>query len=164
MFEPSFAPPVGFRKAIPASVKLEVVIRQQGRCSACGEPLQNVATTQFDHVPALQLRLWDAAEQDTFPPANSKDHIEAKHKDCHLAKTAGLPSKAASKRGTDITEIARLRRLTRKQEEFRQRLLSKADETIEAPQQRQKYRWPKRPFSKGAKDGPTRKGGQGRRN
>jgi hypothetical protein len=52
----ALAPPPGFRKAIPDKVKLEVVIRQHSICAACGEKLGKLVDTEFDHVPAVQLR------------------------------------------------------------------------------------------------------------
>ena len=150
------APPPGFRKTIPLLVKLEVVLAQDGCCTSCKQRLGELTGLEFDHVPALQLRIWCEETKDTIPPANSAKHIEAKHADCHAAKTFG--SKATG-RGSDITEIARVKRLTRKEQEFRQRLLTKSD-GVEEPERKKKYRWPKRKFRSGAPDGQTDAGDQ----
>jgi hypothetical protein len=143
------APPKGFRKAIPDLVKLKVVIRQNSLCATCGERLGKLEDTQFDHAPALQLRCWDPEAKDTIPPSNDVDHIFAKHTDCHAAKTFGSK---ASKRGGDVTEIARTKRIAKDTEAFRQRILAKSDPDIELPPDRKKKRWPSRPFPKRGKD------------
>lgn len=149
------APPIGFRKAIPAMVKLHVVLRQHGKCATCGEHLNALSDTEFDHCPAIQLRTWDPFSKDTIPPANSIEHIFAKHCDCHDAKTFGTK---ATSRGSDIGEIAHTRRLTRKEQEFRQRLLAKAAGKDPESPKKQKRQWPKRKFNggrNGNKDRPS---------
>lgn len=147
-------PPPGFRKAIPALLKLEVVLLQRAKCAKCGTRFGTLAETQFDHVPAIQLRIWDPVAKDTVPPSNSILHIEAKHVDCHAIKTFGTK---ATKRGADVTEIARLKRLTKGQEEFRRRILAKSDPDTSAdqPKAKPKKQWPSRPF-------PNRKKGKRR--
>jgi hypothetical protein len=147
-------PPKGFRKTIPISVKLEVVLLQGGVCKACGERLARVDETEFDHVPALQLRCWDAEAKDTAPPANAPDYIEAKHADCHLVKTTGRrgESKLNAVDG-DAQRIAKLRRLEKKRaEEFRRQLLAPGEEKPSQDRRPTKSRWPKRPFPKRPKD------------
>jgi len=154
------APPPGFRKAIPDKVKLKVVIRQGGACASCNEKLGKLEDTQFDHVPALQLRCWDPEAKDTVPPANDPEHIFAKHVDCHAAKTFGSK---ASKRGADVTEIARTKRIARETEEFRRRMLAKLmdpNEVAEEPPKRAKKKWPSRPFPKRGKNGKSRSRGE----
>ncbi|TXM69614.1 hypothetical protein [Methylobacterium sp. WL120] len=147
------APPKGFRKEIPVGVKFDVVIRQEGRCSACGERLGTWKETQFDHEPALQLRSFDLEARDTVPPANDPEALFAKHKDCHLAKTTGR--RGESKKNAihgDVAEIAKLRRVTEEHKAFQRRLLSKGDEEeVVAAPDKKKSRWPKRPFSSGGK-------------
>lgn len=141
-------PPPGFRKAIPVLVKLKAVIRQHSLCASCGERLGLLEQTQFDHVPALQLRCWDPDERDTVPPSNDEEHIFAKHVDCHAEKTFG--AKGSSKRGSDITEIARTKRIAKDTEEFRRRILAKSDPTIEIKPKKQKRKWGSRPFPRKA--------------
>ena len=142
--EQALAPPVGFRKAIPLLVKLKVVLRQNGKCTHCNAQLGELDGLEFDHVPALQLRIWCEETKDTIPPVNSVEHIEAKHSDCHDVKTYG--SKATG-RGSDITEIARTKRLNRETEEFRRRILAKTEGDDLPPSSKKKHRWPKRKFA-----------------
>lgn len=139
---------------MPTSVKLDVVIRQEGRCKACGEKLGQLADTQFDHSPALQLRSWDAEEANTIPAANDASAIEAKHKDCHLQKTTGRKgeSRLGDARSGDVPTIARVKRLSRKEQEFRKRMLIKSSGDEEEVPKKQKHRWPSRPFPKRKKD------------
>lgn len=146
----ALAPPKGFRKAIPVIVKLEVVIRQHSLCATCGERLGKLVDIEFDHFPALQLRCWDAEAKDTTPQANDPEHIFAKHADCHAAKTFGSK---ASKRGGDVTEIARTKSIAKSTEEFRRRILAKIDPDAEVdqPVRRPKKQWPSRPFARKAK-------------
>lgn len=146
------APPKGFRKDIPCHVKVDLVLRQSGLCHTCGELLAASAETQFDHVPAVQLRAYDPEAKDTIPASNSIDHLHAKHKDCHLAKTTGRKgeSKLNAVHG-DVAEIARLRRLTTEQEAFRRRMLTKGVPSEEVEQKpKPKSRWATRKFSTGA--------------
>src|ERR1700681_3137202 len=96
------APPIGFRKAIPDLVKLKAVLRQDSLCATCRERLGKLDNTQFDHVPAVQLRCWDPEAKDTTPRSNDPAFIFAKHTDCHAQKTFG--SKDELTRG-DVTEI-----------------------------------------------------------
>ncbi|BBB99669.1 hypothetical protein [Bradyrhizobium elkanii] len=148
------APPPGFRKAIPDKVKLQVVIRQDSKCSSCGQRLGKLVDTEFDHIPAVQLRCWDPEAKDTVPPSNDVEHIFAKHVDCHAAKTFGSK---ASKRGADVTEIARTKRIAKDTEEFRRRMLAKVDPDVEMPREkRPKRAWPKRSFPKRGKHEGTR--------
>lgn len=140
------APPTGFRKAIPVTVKLEVVITQHSLCAKCGERLGKLDETQFDHVPAVHLRCWDAEAKDTAPRSNDPEFIFAKHADCHAKKTFG--SNEELTRG-DVQEIARTKRIARDTEDFRRRMLAKGDPDVEAPEQpRRKKKWPSRPFPK----------------
>jgi nitrate/TMAO reductase-like tetraheme cytochrome c subunit len=153
-------PPKGFRKAIPVLVKLDVVIRQEGLCKHCGKKLGQLKDTEFDHVPALQRRGWNPEQEDTIPPANDPEAIEAKHADCHLVKTTGRKGESKlSAFGGDIAEIAKTKRLRKKEEAFRAKLLAKA--TGEEPEQKpkKKYRWPKqkRPWPKKQKNGGFKK-------
>jgi hypothetical protein len=152
------APPKGFRKEIPCHVKVDLVLRQSGLCQACGEMLGASAATQYDHVPAIQLRAYDPEAKDTVPASNDIEHLHAKHKDCHLAKTTGRKgeSKLNAVHG-DVAEIARLKRLTADQETFRKALLSKGEPKEEADSGKRKSRWGKRPFPSGGKREPLGK-------
>ena len=152
------APPTGFRKAIPVTVKLEVVIRQHSLCTKCSERLGKLDDTQFDHIPAVQLRCWDPEAKDTTPRSNDPEFIFAKHADCHAKKTFGSSEELT--RG-DVTEIARTKRIARETEDFRRRMLAKTDPDAEVPPPRRpKKKWPSRSFPKRGKDGKARSRGQ----
>ena len=81
-------PPKNWRKAIPTRVKLDVVIRQEGKCAITGAKLGTLKETQFDHDPALHEREYVAAIDDTIPPANDPAHIRAVLKKAHKEKSA----------------------------------------------------------------------------
>ncbi|WP_298962495.1 hypothetical protein [uncultured Methylobacterium sp.] len=150
------APPKGFRKSIPCDVKVDVVVRQDGRCASCGERLGTLRETQFDHEPALQLRAFDPDANDTIPPANDPEALKGKHKLCHLVKTTGR--KGESDKNAihgDVAEIHRLRRLTQQREEFQRRVLAKGTDEGARDGPEKKSRWPKRPFnSRGRRESP----------
>jgi hypothetical protein len=139
------------------SVKGQVLIRQEGKCGCgCGQKLQHWKDTQFDHNPALALRPWSDKEEDTIPPANDPEYIMALRKECHARKTYGAGR--AMRRGSDIHEFHRGRRLREAHQEHQLKMLKKTglvgssgdltDEfEIEVPKkERKKWRWPKRPF------------------
>jgi hypothetical protein len=149
-------PPIGWRKAIPVLVKLKVVVRQDSRCTTCGERLGQVEDTEFDHIPALQLRIWCDETKDTIPPANDESSIFAKHSDCHAVKTFGTKT---TKRGADVTEIARTKRIAKETEEFRRRMLAKGDPDAPSEEVRKpKKKWPSRPFPKKGSHGSSHQG------
>src|SRR5688500_6555466 len=133
-------PPTGFRKAIPVKVKLEVVIRQHSLCAKCKERLERLDGVEFDHVPAIQLRCWDADAKDTSPRCNDPEFIFAKHADCHKAKT--FSSKDELSRG-DVTEIARTKQIAKNTDAFRRRMLAKNDPKQEIKDTKpKKKKWP----------------------
>ena len=140
------------RRAIPDQVKLKVVLRQCGRCSSCQKKLGDLASINFDHRPALVARRWDAEKCDFDPPGNSVEHIEAVHIACHAVRTFGPGGeKRITTRGSDIGEAARTRRLTRKEEEFRRRMLATDDEPAPEPSRSRARKIPSRPFAKRTK-------------
>lgn len=100
-------PPSGWRKPIPARIKLDVVIRQDGRCAVTGERLGTLAETEFDHRPPIADREYDADADDTIPPANDPAHIFATRKAPHK----GLSS-------ADATKRAKAKRLRAAQDDF----------------------------------------------
>jgi len=157
------APPPGFRKPIPFPVKVDAVIRQAARCKACGELLVSYRDTQFDHVPAVHLRTWDPVAEDVIPSSNDPDAIHAKHKDCHAVKTTGRKgeSRLNAVHG-DVAEVAKLKRLTKSEIAFRQRLLAKGEPEPEPDdaQPKPRSRWPKRPFNRSAQRGSTTAGSE----
>lgn len=126
------------RKRIPDKVKLIAALRRMGL---------TIEQVQFDHNPALGLRPFDPVAGDTIPPANDPNYIELLLVSEHKEKTFGKGGeKRVTTAGSDIGNIAKVRRLTKAQEEARRRMLAK--DTGEEPVR--KSRWPKRRF-------PTRK-------
>lgn len=142
------APPVGFRKAIPTKVRIQVVLTQGALCKSCGQPIQDADNIRFDHRPPIQLRAWNPEAQDTVPAVNDPAAIEALHKDCHDVRTTGRRGESRlSARDGDVAAIAKVRRLTKDQEAFNRRLLAKDDPEAEEPEPaKKKYRWPTRKF------------------
>lgn len=140
-------PPVGFRKAIPIRVRLQVILNQGGLCRSCGERLADVDNCRFDHRPPIQLRGWDAEAGDTIPGVNDPAAIEALHKDCHDVRTTGRRGESKlSTRDGDVAAIAKLRRVTKDQEVFQRRLLAKSNPDEEPAPAKRKFKWPSRPF------------------
>lgn len=153
------APPVGFRKAIPTKVKLQVVLSQGGLCKSCGQRINDVENCRFDHRPPIQLRCWDPEAQDTVPGVNDPEAIEALHKDCHDIKTTGRRGESRlSARDGDVAAIAKVRRITKDQEAYRKRMLAKGDPDAEEPEPKAKpkFRWPKRSFNSNRKRAEAR--------
>ncbi|THK34010.1 hypothetical protein EHS39_32900 [Ensifer sp. MPMI2T] len=119
---------------MPDKVKLIAALRRMGL---------TIEQVQFDHNPALALRPIDPATGDTIPPANDPEYIELLLIAEHKEKTFGKGGeKRVTTAGSDIGNIAKVRRLTEAQEEARRRMLAK--DAGEKPVR--KSRWPKRPF------------------
>jgi 5-methylcytosine-specific restriction endonuclease McrA len=116
------------RKQPSLKERLEILIRQ-ATCPRCGEKLGALADLEWDHIQPLALG-----------GDNSPENFQAVHRDCHALKTRGNPATTA---GSDIHAIARVKRLARKEAEFRSRLLA-PDEKPEKP----KRAWGKRSFPK----------------
>lgn len=94
-------PPTGWRgPAMPVRVKLDVVIRQEGKCASTGERLGTLAETQFDHRPPIHERRWDPVAQDTIPPVNDPAHIFAVKVKAHREETK-----------RDVRRMGKVRRL-----------------------------------------------------
>lgn len=102
------------RKAIPVSVKCEVLRRQRANCVECKQPLWPSDPTEYDHRPSLILRPVNAAGTDYEPPQNDPDYIEAIHASCHQKRTTGRKpgaERTITVKGSDIglkTKFARL--------------------------------------------------------
>lgn len=94
----------------------------------------------WDHTIPIAMREIDQETGDTIPPANDPRYIRPMLREQHREKTFGTKATTA---GSDIHAIARVKRLSRKQEEFRQRMLEKLPK-----EERPKSKWPKRGFQK----------------
>jgi hypothetical protein len=143
------------RKAIPDRVKLLATLREMGL---------KIDEIHYDHNPALELRGWDEERRDTIPPANDAEHIDLmmirdikRCNECgrsigsHHEKTFGTKATTA---GSDIHRIAKMRRLTKKQEEFRSRVMAKVspDDIVTADvKKKPKQKIPNRGFPKRVK-------------
>lgn len=123
------------RKYIPLATQLHAALIQLGL-----EPHE----CQLDHDPALELRVWDEAANDTVPPANDPHFLIWRPTAEHRRKTSGRHGESKlSIRDGDVQKIAKTRRLEKKQAEYRARLLAK--ETGKPTPK--KSGWPSRPFS-----------------
>lgn len=123
------------RKKIPDGAKLDSCLRRFGLTRA---------DVQFDHNPALELRDWNPLTNDTIPPANDPAYIDMLLVSEHAVKTFGPGGeKRITTAGSDINRIAKVKRISREQEDFRKRLQAKADPEVEPPPKK-KTKWPKR--------------------
>lgn len=97
------------RPTMPCKVKLEVLIRQEGKCAQTGDKLGSIENTQFDHRPALWERPFDTTTNDTIPPANDPAAIDACTKAGHKFRTHG---NGATTAGSDSHRRAKINRFT----------------------------------------------------
>lgn len=106
------APPKGWKRPpMPVRVKLDVVIRQEGKCKATRQKLGELKNTNFDHRPALFERKFDTETNDTIPPANDPGFIEAITVAAHYVRTNGRGGeKRISSVGSDAHRRAKVRR------------------------------------------------------
>lgn len=101
---------------------------------SCGSPLPSMTDCDFDHVHARALGGSD--ELDNYRPLC---------RECHKIKTFGRGGeKRVSTADGDVGKIAKVRRLTKAQEENRRRMLAK--DSGEEPAR--KSQWQSRPFPK----------------
>jgi hypothetical protein len=97
------------RPPIPTRVKIDVIIRQEGKCKQTGDKLGTLKNTQFDHRPALFERQFDTVTNDTIPPANDPAFIEACTVAGHKVRTHGT---GATTVGSDSHRRAKIKRFT----------------------------------------------------
>ena len=120
------------RKHISLRKQLNVALRQLGF-----EPTE----CDLDHHPALALRDVNADGTDWIPEQDDERYLVWRPRAEHRRKTSGGPSTSY---GSDIHAIAKAKRVSREQEDFRRAMLAKSGQG-EAPEKRSK--WPKRPFN-----------------
>lgn len=126
---PAPAPPVGKkRRHMPLMVKLEAALRALGL---------DPKDVEWQHEPPIAMRVWVPERGDYDPPENDPRYIRPMPKAEHREVTA--------KR--DIPAIAKTKRLSRKHEELRRRMLE-PDAEPEPPGKRGKRKIPSRPFPK----------------
>jgi 5-methylcytosine-specific restriction endonuclease McrA len=104
------------RKAIPDRIKLEVVLRQDGRCPHCGERLGPLTGLNFDHRPAIINRDVNEDGTDYVPPQLDPEFIQAVHEvPCHRERTIGRGGeKRTTVAGSDIHIRDKTKRLVEK--------------------------------------------------
>lgn len=125
------------RRKLTTLDKLKVVVAQ-AICPLCGGRLGELDGLDFDHATALALGGADEVE-----------NLRAVHRDCHAIKTRGAGATTA---GTDIGRIAKVKRIAKDPaggEEFRRRLLAKAEGEPPPETKKRKHQWPSRPLGKG---------------
>lgn len=105
---------LALRKFDPETGKFDPVIDWQ--TALLLSPEQIIARFEFDHYPIPVT--WGG----TNHPSNLVPRLKAEHR----TKTAKI----------DMPAIAKVKRLTKDQEEFRRRMLAKVDPTVEAPPKR----------------------------
>lgn len=106
------------RKAIPLGVKLHAALLALGYSD---EEIVGGAL-EWDHCPALALRFVDPETGEMTPAPNDPRYIRPMRKGEHAEKTFGRPATTA---GSDIGAAAKVRRITKQQEEARRRMLAK---------------------------------------
>lgn len=130
------------RRPIPVGVKLQVALL------ALGYNKDEIAREiEYDHAPALGLRRWNDEARDYEPGQHDPEYIKIRLKSEHRRKTTGRKgeSKLSGSDG-DIQQIAKLKRVTNDESEFRRRLLAK-----DAGAARPPSKWPKRKLRSGKK-------------
>jgi hypothetical protein len=91
-----------YRPHMPLSVKLEAAILQLGL---------DPKSVDFDHDPALGLRVFDETTKTYSPDANDPKFITIRSRaDDHRVKTSGTPATTA---GSDIHRIGKMKRLAK---------------------------------------------------
>lgn len=133
---------VQHRKAIPLGVKLKAALAAAGFSEA---EIEAPGGIEFDHCPALALRVVDEETGDLVPAANDWRFIRPLRKADHRAKTCGRRGeRRVTSAGSDQHAVAKVRRISADVEESRRRMLAK-----EAGEPREKRsRIPSRPFPK----------------
>lgn len=104
------------RKAIPKSVKIAVLSRQNHHCAECKVIFIVGEAIEYDHRPALWTREVHESGTDYAPPQNDPSYIDGLHKPCHLKRTVGrLPDaeKTVTTKGSDAWVKAKFQRLER---------------------------------------------------
>ena len=122
------------RKHISLLTKLHAALYQLGF-----EPHE----VELDHAPALALREWDEAAQDTIPPASDPRYLVWMPKADHAVKTRGAGATTA---GSDIGKMKKLRKLVAQQAEFQAKILAKGGQATAPKPKKPRRPWPSRPI------------------
>jgi hypothetical protein len=138
------------RPHIPMQVKLDAALLQLGL-----DPKH----VRLDHHPPLSQRRYrhykplDLPWQTIYDPdANDPRYLQWLSTEAHAEKTTGRRGTSKlSKRGGDISEIAKTKRLEKKQSEFRQMLLTKGEVSPVIKPKKPKRKIPSRPMRSAGK-------------
>ncbi|WP_210339837.1 hypothetical protein [Bosea sp. ASV33] len=126
------------RKHIPIGVKLHAALLLLGFTEE-----EIAGGVEWDHQPALALRIVDPETGELMPHPNDPRHLRPLRKVEHAEKTRG---RGATTAGSDVGNAAKVKRIERDPaggEEFRRRILEiKRGERPERP----RSRMPSRPF------------------
>jgi len=118
------------RKHISLAVKLAACLDALGFDVAAREEIE------WEHTIPLALRAFDPETGKYDPDEHDPRYLRPMLKGPHKIKTFGTPATTA---GSDIGNIAKVKRLSRKEAEFRQRLLA-----AEPHPESKKRKWPTR--------------------
>jgi len=128
------------RRAIPASVKLAVLARKFYEMIGCTETMPLLKWTgeieaaaqngklRFDHRPPLLDRDYDTEAEDFIPAQNDPLHIDLLLDIEHDVRTFGAYGEP--QRG-DLTNRARIKEISNKHEDFKERQAAKAGQKHE---------------------------------
>ena len=118
------------RKHIPVGVRLKATLLAAGFSE---EEIETPGAIEFDHAPALALRVVDEATGELVPPANDWRAIRPISKARHLEKTTGRKpgaERTATTAGSDIGNAAKVKRIAKARLE-REALAASADDEID---------------------------------
>ena len=134
------------RRAPPERLKLEIYLRQNGRCYRTGERLPSVYHCQFDHEPPLDLRPVNDDGTDYVPAQHDPAYLFAVLPGGHKAKTNGkaVEKKHLLRADHDQGRIAKTRSLRTSHQEHLDRQAKKQCGQKRTPS----GRWPRRPFAR----------------
>jgi len=90
------------RRRLTKGQREDILVRERWTCRQCKQPLHREQTIEWDHAHALERGGGDTL-----------DNIVPLHSDCHRIKTFGRKHRRLA---SDIFEIAKTKRLIRKQE------------------------------------------------
>jgi hypothetical protein len=127
------------RKHISLRKQLNVALRQLGF-----DPTE----CELDHFPALALRKVNSDGTDWIPAQDDERYLVWRPRAEHRVKTSGTKATSA---GSDIHAIAKAKRVSREQEEFRRAMLAKSGQG-EVTEKSSK--WPKRSFQSNKRNEP----------
>ena len=128
------------RRPIPIGVKLHAALLLLGFTQD-----EITGGLEWDHQPALALRIVDPATGELVPHPNDPRYLRPLRKAEHAVKTRGSGATTA---GTDVGSAAKVKRIEKDPsggEEFRRRVLA-IKRGDEPPPSKRKRAWPTRPF------------------